>query len=145
MTLGQYYDGMGIYGGGTKHPISEDVINRGAHFLKINYRFPPELNPQVWTHLSKNLLQELELEAEDVAHYFLTQININSIYKTLDNLNVPHEKAHTAMKYYGYTGSACIPIALNDAVEKGKLNENDMIFMIGSGSGLTFGSVAFRY
>ena len=63
----------------------------------------------------------------------------------VENLNVPFEKAHTAMHYYGYTGSACIPIAFNDAIEKGKLKENDLVFMIGSGSGLTFGSVAFRY
>ena len=145
MTLGQYYDGMGIYGGGTKNPISHDVINRKEHFLKINYRFPPELNPQMWTHLSKNLLAQLNMEASEVNHYFLTQININSIHKTLDNLNLPHEKAHTAMKYYGYTGSACIPIALNDAVEKGKVKENDTLFMIGSGSGLVFGGLAFRY
>jgi 3-oxoacyl-[acyl-carrier-protein] synthase-3 len=145
MTLGQYYDGMGIYGGGTKHPISEDVINRGEHFFKIKYRFPPELNPQMWTHLSRNLMEQLDIKAEEVDHFLMTQININSIHKTLDNLKLPHEKAHTAMKYYGYTGSACIPIALNDAVERGKIKKNDLLFMIGSGSGLVFGSLAFRY
>lgn len=145
ITLGQYYDGMGIYGGGTKNPVSKETLANKDHLMKINYRFPPELNPQMWTHMSRNLLQRLSLKIEDVNHFFLTQININSIHKTLDNLNVDHSKAHTAMQYYGYTGSACLPIALNDAIEKGKLNENDLFFMIGSGSGLTFGSAAFRY
>ncbi|MDX2247219.1 MAG: ketoacyl-ACP synthase III [Bacteroidia bacterium] len=145
ITLGQYYDGMGIYGGGTKHPITHESLDRNEHKLRINYRFPPELNPQVWTHMAKNLMERLSLSSEEIHHFFLTQININSIYKTLDNLGVPHEKAHTAMRKYGYTGSACIPIAFNDAIEKGKLQKDDLLFMIGSGSGLNFGSVAFRF
>jgi len=145
ITLGQYYDGMGIYGGGTKHPISEEGLHRNEHTLRINYRFPPELNPQVWTRMSTSMLKRLSLAPEEVQHYFLTQININSIRKTLDNLKLPHERAHTAMQYYGYTGSACLPIAFNDAVEKGKIQRGDRFFMIGSGSGLTFGGIAFTY
>ncbi|MEM7368445.1 MAG: ketoacyl-ACP synthase III [Bacteroidota bacterium] len=145
MTLGQYFDGMGIYAGGTKHPITEEELQFNRHKFSINYRFPPELNPQVWTRMAKNLFARLDISAEDIQHYILTQLNINSIHKTLDNLKVGHERAHTAMQNYGYTGSACIPIALNDAVEKGKIKPDDLILMIGSGSGLTFGSVVFRY
>ncbi len=145
ITLGQYYDGMGIYGGGTKHPITSESLERNEHTLRINYRFPPELNPQVWTRMSKNMQKRLELSPEDIDQYFLTQININSIRKTLDNLKLPHERAHTAMQHYGYTGSACLPIVFNDAIEKGKLKRGDRFFMIGSGSGLTFGGIAFEY
>jgi len=48
------------------------------------------------------------------------------------------------MHYYGYTGSACIPMAFNDAWEKGRLNAGDLVFFIGSGGGLAFASAAFR-
>jgi 3-oxoacyl-[acyl-carrier-protein] synthase-3 len=145
LTLGQYYDGMGIYGGGTKHPFTEESLREGKQYFKINYRFPPELNPQVWTRMARNLLERQGLKATDVQHYILTQININSIHKTLDNLGVEHARGHAAMEYYGYTGSACISIALHDAIEKGKIKPGDLIMMIGSGSGLTFGSALFRY
>jgi 3-oxoacyl-[acyl-carrier-protein] synthase-3 len=80
-----------------------------------------------------------------VDHYFLTQININSIYDTLDMLEVPRERAHTIMDRYAYTGSACIPMALDDAVRAGKISRGDLIFFIGSGGGLAFASAAFRY
>lgn len=145
ITLGQYYDGMGIYGGGTKHPITEDSFRIKDHYLRINYRFPPELNPQVWTRMARDMQKRLTLEPSDIAQYFLTQININSIRRTLENLNVPVDRAHTAMQYYGYTGSACLPIAFNDAVEKEKLQRGDRFIMIGSGSGLTFGGITFGY
>lgn len=145
ITLGQYYDGMGIYGGGTKHPINEESIKVGDGKLKINYRFPPELNPQVWSSMARKLGDRFSFSPNDVDHYILTQININSIHATLDKLKVPHERAHTSMEYYAYTGSACIPITLNAAFENGKINAGDLIMMIGSGSGLSFGSIAFRF
>jgi 3-oxoacyl-[acyl-carrier-protein] synthase-3 len=145
LTLGQYHDGMGIYGGGAKMPFSEEVLAKNQHTFKRNYRFPPELNLQVWTHMARNLCERLKIQPEEVEHYLLTQININTIRQTMDNLNVPHERAHVAVKYRAYTGSACIPTAFYHALEAGKVQENDLIFMIGSGSGLTFSSVAFRY
>ena len=145
LTLGQYHDGMGIYGGGTKNPVTEDMLKRKEHTFKVKYRFPPELNIQVWTHMTRNLCKRLEIKPEDVNHYILTQINIKTIRQTLDVLKVPYDHAHTAMHYRAYTGSACIPTAFHHAMEEGKVKENDLLFMIGSGSGLTFSSVAFRY
>ncbi|MDP5169231.1 MAG: ketoacyl-ACP synthase III [Bacteroidia bacterium] len=145
ITLGQYYDGMGIYGGGTKSPLTHETLDKGEQYIKLNYRFPPELNPQVWTHMARNIVQRQKLKPEDIDHMFLTQININSIRTTLDNLGLPHHKAHTSMQYFGYTGSACIPITMNQAVEAGKIKKGDLVVMIGSGSGLTFGSAAWRW
>ena len=80
----------------------------------------------------------------DVDHYFITQININSIWETMDLLDVPREKAPTVMHHYGYTGSACIPMALNESMEKGRIQPGDLAFFIGSGGGLAFASAAFR-
>ncbi|RMG20117.1 MAG: ketoacyl-ACP synthase III [Bacteroidetes bacterium] len=145
ITLGQYYDGMGIYAGGTKHPISHESLERKEHLLKLFYRFPPELNPQMWTHLANKLCERTGISPSEVKQYFLTQVNINSIRKTLDNLKVPRDRAHTTMHYYGYTGSASIPITLDDAIQKGKVQQNDLIFFIGSGGGLSFGSLLMRY
>lgn len=145
ITLGQYYDGMGIYAGGARKPISYERIVSNDHLLKINYRFPPTLNPQMWTRMAKELCEELEVNIEDISHFFLTQININSIHKTLDNLEVDYSKAHTTMHHYAYTGSASIPITLDDAIAKDLIQKNDLIFFIGSGGGLSFGAVAVRF
>lgn len=145
VTLGQYHDGMGIYGGGAKNPFCGEMVNSKEHTLKINYRLPPELNIQMWTSMSQKLLERNKLDPNDVNHFFLTQININSIHGALKKLKVPTERGHTTMHKYGYTGSACIPITINDAVEKGKLAKGDTCFLIGSGSGLTFGALALKY
>ncbi|MEK6552548.1 MAG: 3-oxoacyl-[acyl-carrier-protein] synthase III C-terminal domain-containing protein, partial [Bacteroidota bacterium] len=144
-TEGQYHDWMGIYAGGTYKPITEEVITQKDHLLKFAKKFPKEINPVMWTKMVGKLIARVNLTPQGINHYFFTQLNINSINETLDNLNVPRECAHTIMDRYGYTGSACIPMALDDANKKGKLNEGDLIVFMGSGGGLAFASAIFKW
>ncbi len=144
ISQGQYNGWMGIYGGGTHQPVNEVVLKNHDHQLKFVQKFPKELNPETWSRMARNLNERLHVKSEDVACYFITQININSIWETLDLLDVPHDKAHTIMHHYGYTGSACIPMAFNDAWEKGIVKSGDLVYFIGSGGGLAFASAAFR-
>jgi len=144
-TEGQYHDWMGIYGGGTFKPISDQVLAEHDHQLKFVHRFPKELNPQIWSGMAQEMADELQVNPQEVAQYLVTQLNINGIWETMDKLEVPRDRAHTVMQHYGYTGSACIPMALHDAVEKGKIKEGDLLFLIGSGGGLAFASAAVRF
>lgn len=145
ITQGQYYGYMGIYGGGTFKPVTHQVIENQDHLLKFVQKFPKELNPEMWSSMAVNLTSRIGETPASVSRYFLTQININSIRETMDRLELPHERAHTIMHYYGYTGSACIPLAFDDAVTKGMVKRGDLIVFIGSGGGLAFASAAFRY
>lgn len=145
ISQGQYYDWMGIYGGGSKMPITEGVIQNRNHQLKFLKKFPKELNPDMWTMMTLNLCKRLNIEPAEISQFLMTQININSIWETMERLNLPRDRAHTIMHNYGYTGSAAIPIALDDALEKGKIKRGDRIFFIGSGGGLAFASAAMTF
>lgn len=144
ISQGQYHDWMGIYAGGTHQPVTAEAINRHEHQLQFVRKFPKELNPDIWTKMAHDLCRRLDISCDEVDHFFITQININSIRETLDRLGQPHSKAYTVMHHYGYTGSACIAMAFNEAWEKGRLNRGDLVFFIGSGGGLAFASAAFR-
>ncbi|MBB4079896.1 3-oxoacyl-[acyl-carrier-protein] synthase-3 [Lewinella aquimaris] len=143
-SQGQYNGWMGIYGGGTRQPVSCDAIASHDHQLQFVHRFPTELNPDTWSDMARRLSARIGTPPGEVDHYFITQINVNAIRATLDRLGVDPARAHTIMHYYGYTGSACIPMALHDAFEKGKVNRGDLVYFIGSGGGLAFASAAFR-
>jgi 3-oxoacyl-[acyl-carrier-protein] synthase-3 len=62
----------------------------------------------------------------------------------MKSLEQPLEKAHTIMQKWGYTGSACIPMALHDAVIEGKIRVGDRIVLVGSGVGFNQAAVAIR-
>jgi 3-oxoacyl-[acyl-carrier-protein] synthase-3 len=145
ITKGEYYDYMGIYAGGTNQPVTDEVLLDKTNLLQFVKKFPKTLNPEMWSMMSNNLCNRLNISPDDVDHYFLTQININSIRQTMDILGQPHDKAQTSMHYYGYTGSACIPLAFHDRLEAGKIDRGDLLVFIGSGGGLAFASAAFRY
>lgn len=145
MTQGQYYGYMGIYAGGTHKQLNQQVLDNKDHLLKFVQKFPKELNPEMWSKMAAELSNRIGLPVSEVDHFFLTQININSIRETMDLLHQPYSKAHTNMHYYGYTGSACIPLAFDDALNKGLVKRGDLIVFIGSGGGLAFASAAFRY
>ena len=144
-TQGQYHDWMGIYAGGTYCPITEMAVQNGKHQLQFVKKFPKELNPEMWTKMSLRMAREASIEVSQVSKFFLTQININSIYEMLENLNLAKDKAKYIMDKYGYTGSAAIPMALDEAVRNGEIQKGDYIFLIGSGGGLSFAGAAFKF
>ena len=145
ITKGEYFGHMGIYAGGTNQPVNEEVLANKDQLLKFVTKFPKELNPEMWSMMARDLNERIGVQPDDVEHYFLTQININSIRETMDRLGVDRSKAPTVMHRYGYTGSACIPFALHETFMKGKLKSGDLMYFIGSGGGLAFASAAFRY
>ncbi len=144
LTRGEFHDWMGIYAGGTHRPVDEQVLRNQDHRLKFVRKFPKELNPEMWSTLARDLCERIGVSPGEVARYFITQININAIWETLDRLGVPRERGHTIMHRYGYTGSACIPMAFNDAWEKNLVKPGDLVLFIGSGGGLAFAGAAFR-
>lgn len=144
LTRGEYHDWMGIYAGGTHQPVNEAVLENKTHLLQFVRKFPKELNPEIWAQMSRTLCARIGVTPGDVDHYFITQINIHAIRETLDRLGVPVERGHAIMREYGYTGSACIPMAFNDAWEKGLVKPGELVFFIGSGGGLAFAAAAFR-
>ncbi|GAB4178454.1 MAG: ketoacyl-ACP synthase III [Calditrichia bacterium] len=144
-TEGQYHHWMGIYAGGTHQPVTGEVIQNKDHLLKFVKKFPKELNPQIWSQMIEKMASDLKISPQEVDFFLFTQININSIRQTLDHFNILYDKTHTVMHYYGYTGSACIPMALTEALKQNKIHKGDTVFFISSGGGLAFAGAAFKF
>lgn len=142
---GSFADAMGIYAGGTAQPINADTLHSHEHLLKFHRRIPPEFNSTHWPRVANTLLKRIGSTSRDVKKFFVTQINIDSIQQTMDRLEVPRESSHNIMDRFGYTGSACIPMALNDACEQQLLKKDDLVLMIGSGGGVCMGGVVLRW
>jgi len=144
-TDGQYHDYMGIYAGGSALPVTEDVLHSKKHLLAFPKRIPPETNGIHWPRLTKILLERMNKMPQDVSHFFITQFNVQSIYETMDRLEISRDKAHYIMDRYGYTGSASIGMALADAARDHKLKKGDLVVLLGSGGGMSMAAVALEW
>jgi 3-oxoacyl-[acyl-carrier-protein] synthase-3 len=143
---GSFHDHMGIYAGGTHMPITEEVLSEGA-WTKVRFakKYPPEVNLHGWPRIISDVLEKAHLALDNVALFLFTQVNLSTIKEVMKGMNVPMSRTHTVMGKWGYTGSACIPMVLDDALREGKLKPNDVVVMCASGGGLNMACAAFRW
>jgi 3-oxoacyl-[acyl-carrier-protein] synthase-3 len=143
---GSYHDHMGIYAGGTRTPITEDVLREGVwQKLRFAKKYPAEVNTEGWPAIVGDVLAKAKLTREDVSLFLFTQVNLSTIKIVLEKMQLPWERTHTVMGKWGYTGSACIPMVLDDAVREGKLKDGDAFVMCASGGGLNMACAAFKW
>ncbi|HEV2765699.1 MAG TPA: ketoacyl-ACP synthase III, partial [Pyrinomonadaceae bacterium] len=113
---GSYHEHMGIYAGGTRMPVTEDVLREGV-WTKVRFakKYPSSVNTEGWPAIVNDVLGKAKLRVEDVALFLFTQVNLSTIKEVMQKMNLPMERTHTVMEKWGYTGSACIPMVLDDA------------------------------
>src|ERR1044072_4975384 len=143
---GHFAEFMGIYAGGTRQPITASVISEGKYNkLRILQKYPPEVNIEGWQKIIKDVLSKTTLTLDDINLFLFTQVNLSTIKEVLRHLDIPMTRTHTIMEQWGYTGSACIPMVLDDAVRAGKLKADDIFIMCASGGGLNMACAVFRW
>jgi 3-oxoacyl-[acyl-carrier-protein] synthase III len=140
---GSYHKHWGIYSGGTFEPATEDSVKAGRTKVKLITPFPPEVNHEGWPARMRELAKNGCFDLSEIDLVIYTQVRLNSIKLVQETLGLPFEKAHYIMDRFGYTGSACLPIAFDDAVSQGKVHSGDLVCFVGSGVGYNQAGSAF--
>lgn len=141
---GTYADRWGIFAGGTAEPASVEAIEAGRTHVRMLERYPPEVNNEGWPRLVRRLAKDGGFELDAIDQLIFTQVRKPSIGVVMEDLGLPLERAHTIMEDCGYTGSACLGMAFDDAVVKGKVKPGDLVVFVGSGVGYNQAGAAFR-
>lgn len=141
---GAYAKYWGIFAGGTAEPATEDAVRSGRTTVKVLDRYPPEVNHEGWPRLVRRLADEQGFTLADIDFIIFTQVRKPSIELVMGDLGIPMEKTITIMEEWGYTGSACIPMALDRAMELNKIKPGDLVVLVGSGVGYNQAAVAYR-
>jgi 3-oxoacyl-[acyl-carrier-protein] synthase III len=141
---GTYARAWGIYAGGTVEPASPEAIAAGRTHVRMVDKYPPEINEGGWPTLARRVCEQNGFALGDVDCFIFTQVRKRTIEKVMAKLELPMERAHTIMEKWGYTGSACIPMALHDAIEARKIGPGSLVVMVGSGVGYNQSAVGLR-
>jgi 3-oxoacyl-[acyl-carrier-protein] synthase-3 len=141
---GSYHHHWGIFSGGTAEPPSEESVRAGRTKVRLLERYPPEINQQGWPKVVHLLAERGGFAVKDIDLAIFTQVRKPTIEAVMADLGLRLERTHTIMEECGYTGSACVGMALHDAVEKGKVQSGSLVVLVGSGVGYNQAGVAFR-
>lgn len=145
-AVGEYHDALGIYTGGAARPATaEAVAAHGRPHVQFVRRFPATFNTERWPELVRATLTKAGLGLDDVSLFVFTQLNLRTIEAVMDVLGQPRTKAHWIMDKWGYTGSACVPMALDDAVAQGRIAAGDVVVLCASGGGIAMAAAAIRW
>jgi 3-oxoacyl-[acyl-carrier-protein] synthase-3 len=141
---GTYAKNWLIQAGGSVEPATELAAREGRTLVKMIERYPPEINNDGWPRLVRKVAANGGFAIDDIDFVIFTQVRKPTIELVMNDLGLPMEKTHMVMERWGYTGSACIPMALHDALEQKKIRPADLVVLVGSGVGYNQAAVALR-
>lgn len=141
---GSYHRNWLIPAGGTVEPATAEAAQAGRTTVKMVERYPPEINNDGWPKLVRRVCENAGLALADVDCIIFTQVRKPTIEIVMNDLGLPMTKTHTIMEEAGYTGSACIPMALDAAIRHKKIGAGDLVVLVGSGVGYNQAAVALR-
>jgi 3-oxoacyl-[acyl-carrier-protein] synthase-3 len=141
---GSYAKNWLIPAGGTVEPATVAALEGGRLSVKMFERYPPEINLQGWPRLVRQVAENGGFAVDDIDFLIFTQVRKPTIEVVMQDLGLPMDKTHMVMEKWGYTGSACIPMALDDAFVEKKIKPDDLLVMVGSGVGYNQAAAAFR-
>ncbi len=147
LAVGAFHDALGIYSGGTSRPASaENLAQFGPPKVEFVKKFPKTFNTEYWPKLMQGALDKAGLSFDDVDHYYFTQLNLRTIEMMMEVLQQPIHKTHWVMDKWGYTGSPCVVMALDDAIAQGKgPKPGEVILFCASGGGISMAASVWKW
>ncbi|MEI7592668.1 MAG: beta-ketoacyl-ACP synthase III [Actinomycetes bacterium] len=94
---------------------------------------------------SQRALERAGLTINDVTLMIPHQANIRIIDAACRGLGLPIERAVITVDRHGNTSAASIPLALADAADSGRINDGDILLLVGFGAGMSVASVVIRW
>jgi 3-oxoacyl-[acyl-carrier-protein] synthase-3 len=141
---GAFHRYWGIFAGGTFEPTTPASLAEGRTRVQVLGRYPNDINDAGWPRLVRKLAADTGFAVSDIDFIVFTQVRRDSIEHVMHALGLPIERTHMVMDKWGYTGSACIPMALHDALEHRRVAAGSLVVLLGSGVGYNQAAVALR-
>ena len=132
-------------GGGATVPFSETVLSERSHFVKMAGREVFKHAVRSMSEAADRALDAARLTGNDVDLMIPHQANVRIIEATAKHANIPMEKVYVNVDRFGNTSSASIPIALDEALECGRIKEGSTVLLVAFGAGFTWGSSVVRF
>ena len=131
--------------GGSKMPASISSVENREHFLKMNGKEIFKSAVRVMEKATRELLEANGLRTKQVDHVIPHQANFRIVESMAQRLEIPIEKFFCNLELHGNTSAASIPIAFDEACQKGIFRKGEMGVLVAFGAGLTWSATLVRF
>ncbi len=125
----------------------EDIARRGGEKKRTFWMDGSEVFKFAVRIMGESMLRTLDkagLKIEDIDLLIPHQANIRIVEGSVKRLNMDPNKVYSNIDRTGNISSACVPVALCEAIREGRAKKGDIIGLVGFGGGLTWSSLVMK-
>lgn len=131
--------------GGATIPMSAEVLEDRSHLVRMAGREVFKHAVRSMSEAADRALDGARLTGADIDLMIPHQANVRIIEATAKHSNISMDKVYVNVDRYGNTSSASIPIAIDEAVEKGIIKDGTTALLVAFGAGFTWASMIIRF
>jgi 3-oxoacyl-[acyl-carrier-protein] synthase III len=131
--------------GGSLHPATHDTVEKKMHFVHQDGGAVFKYAVRKMADVSEKLLARNGFSGSDLAAFIPHQANKRIITATAERLGMPLERVVINIGEFGNTTAGTIPLAMQTALDEGKLKKGDLVLLASVGAGFTVGATLLRW
>ncbi len=131
--------------GGSRKPATIQSVEERLHYVRMEGSEVFKFAVRAMGGSSARAVDQAGLTLDDISFLVPHQANLRIISAAAKRLKLPLDKVQVNLNRFGNMSAASIPVALDEAVRNGKINEGDNIVLVGFGGGLTWGSCVINW
>ncbi|MBI5383212.1 MAG: ketoacyl-ACP synthase III [Verrucomicrobia bacterium] len=132
-------------GGGSLHPASMQTVVSGMHFLRMEGKEVFKSAVTAMCTAAEEALRRCEIDVSQIKCIIPHQANRRIIDAVADRLGAKPEQVFLNLEKYGNTSAASVAIALDEAVQLGRIQRGDLVLLMAFGAGLTWGAAVIEW
>lgn len=131
--------------GGSREALTHEGLDAHRNKLFMEGREVFKFAVKVQGEAAERVLAKVGMTTADIDLMIPHQANVRIIDSAINRLGLPAEKIFVNLQKYGNTSAASIPIALDEALQTGRVKKGDTILTVGFGAGLTWGAGVMKW
>ncbi len=135
---------LNIPGGGSRHPASVETVEKRMHFMKMEGKEVFKHAVRAMGEAARKAMEKAGLTMDDIACVVPHQANMRIVEAIRDRLGVAPEKFFINLDKYGNMSAASIPVALDEAIQQGRIKKGDNVVLVAFGGGFTWGAMVVK-
>jgi 3-oxoacyl-[acyl-carrier-protein] synthase-3 len=132
-------------GGGSLNPASHETIDKKMHYVHQDGGAVFKFAVRKQLEVCEKLLERNGFKVSDIDAFIPHQANKRIITATAERMGLPEEKVIINIDRFGNTTAGTIPLAMNTAIEEGRLKKGDLVLLASVGAGFTVGATLLRW
>ena len=136
---------LNMPGGGSLHPPTAETVVAKMHYVHQDGQAVYKFAVRKMAEAAETVLSRNGLTGKDLSCFIPHQANKRIILSTAERLGMPEDKVIINIDRYGNTTAGTIPIAMQTALDEGRLKKGDLVLLASVGAGFTVGATLLRW